>query len=116
MKTILATVLAIGLLTACTLAGQREDARIRVYKPDGSRQCEEGSGIGAQAMKQELHGIRVYAAEKQMLYGVMFPTVCGGQTGNINVYTIAAKDQAEAQKRGFAVLPESKHKTGFSID
>ena len=95
------------LLTACTHSDGLQSAgqhHIQIYKSDGARQCE-GGGISPEAMRSELQGIRVYAAGKSILRGVMFPAVCGGGTGSINVYTIAAKDQAEAQKRGFVVLP-----------
>ena len=55
-------------------------------------------------MKSQLQGIRVYAAEKQVLRGMMFPAVCGGQTGSINVYIISGRDLPEAEKRGFSIL------------
>lgn len=77
---------------------------MQIYKPDGSRQCG-GSGISPAVMEKELQGIRVYAAGKQTLRGVMFPAVCGGQTGRVNVYTIAERGLPEAKKRGFAILP-----------
>ena len=76
-----------------------------MFKSDGSRQCE-GGGISPEAMKSQLQGIRVYAAEKQVLRGMMFPAVCGGQTGSINVYTIAEQDLSEAGKRGFNILKQ----------
>ncbi len=113
MRTVLAIILAGNVLAACAFGGQQEVERVRIYKSDGSRQCESG-GISPETMKTELQGIRVYTAKKQVLHGVMFPAVCGGKTGNINVYTIAAKDQAEAQKRGFFVFPKPKKSNRIS--
>lgn len=80
-----------------------------VYKSDGARQCE-GGGIAPEIMLKELDGIHVYAARKQLMQGVMVPAVCGGTTGSINVYNIAAEDQAAAEQRGFGVLPPRKNK------
>ena len=56
-------------------------------------------------MQAELVGIRVHAAEKSHLPDVMFPAVCGGGTGSINVYTIDAQQRGQAEQRGFALLP-----------
>ena len=103
-----ATLTCVLLLTACSHSGDLQRSHqqhIQIYKPDGARQCE-GGGISPEAMQSELQGIRVYSARKSILSGMMFPTVCGGITGSINVYTIAAKNQAEAQQRGFSVLPQ----------
>ncbi|WP_373824023.1 hypothetical protein [Neisseria dentiae] len=103
---------AILSLTACAHsdglnkpATKPSEERIRIYKSDGSRQCE-GGGTSLEAMKSQLQGIRVYTAEKQVLHGMMFPAVCGGQTGSINVYTIAEQDLPEAEKRGFNILKQ----------
>ena len=109
MKSVL-TILATALLfTACAHTPQAPAAQIQVYKSDGARQCE-GGGIAPEIMLKELDGIHVYAARKQLMQGVMVPAVCGGTTGSINVYNIAAEDQAAAEQRGFAVLPPRKNK------
>ena len=90
------------LLTACaSLSGS---PTVQVYKLDGARQCE-GEGISVAAMQAELAGIGVHAAEKSHLPDVMFPAVCGGGTGSINVYTIDAQQRGQAEQRGFALLP-----------
>lgn len=93
-------------LTACTHLS--DGYTVQVYKSDGSRQCE-GAGLSAEIMQQELDGIRVYAAGKSVLQGVAFPAACGYGTGSVNVYTIDAKRQAEAEKRGFNVLNQQLH-------
>ncbi|PSJ80433.1 hypothetical protein C7N83_06440 [Neisseria iguanae] len=75
-----------------------------VYKSDGSRQCESGSGVSVQEMLRELGSIKVYAAQADVLHGVAFPAVCGGGTPNINVYVIDAKNLKKVQQRGFHLL------------
>ena len=88
-------------LASCTAVSDGQT--IQDYKPDGARQSE-GAGISVQEMQKELSGIRVYGAEKSALQGVMFPAVCGGGTGSINVYTITEADVIKAQARGFQLL------------
>lgn len=72
MKPIFSAALWTGILslTACTHSDRLNkpetkpsEERVRIYKSDGSRQCQ-GGGISPEAMKKELQGIRVYAAEK----------------------------------------------------
>lgn len=99
--------LAALLLAACAHTGTTPAGRIQVYKSDGARQCE-GGGISPETMRQELRGIRVYAAAKQHLQGMMFPAVCGGATGSINVYTIDAANREKAHERGFQALPQNR--------
>ena len=87
-------------LTACAADGDR----IQVDQYDGSRQCAD-AGMSVQDMQVQLQGITVYAAAKGQLPGVVFPAVCGGATGRINLYTIDAHQRGAALARGFAVLP-----------
>ena len=97
------------LLTACAShsgslkAPSRAATRIEVYRSDNAIQCQ-GGGISPEAMQRELSGIQVFAARKDELRGVAFPSVCGGATGSINVYTIQQADQAAAEQRGFHVF------------
>ena len=97
------------LLTACAShsvslkAPSRAATRIEVYRSDNAIQCQ-GGGISPEAMQRELSGIQVFAARKDELRGVAFPSVCGGATGSINVYTIQQADQAAAEQRGFRVF------------
>lgn len=109
MKPIFFTALSASvLLAACVQTSgtakpetnPQAEERVQIYKSDGAQQCY-GGGTSPAAMQRELQGIRVYAAGKSVLRGVMFPAVCGGGTGSINVYTIAARDLPEAGKRGF---------------
>ena len=103
MNKLIPFILSIAL-AACVAVSDGQT--IRVYKPDGARQCE-GAGISVQEMQKELAGILVYGAEKSALQDVMFPAVCGGGTGSVNVYTIAEADVKQAQARGFALLSQN---------
>ena len=91
------------LLAACAShsgslkAASRAATRIEVYR-------SQGGGISPEAIQRELSGIQVFAARKDELRGVAFPSVCGGATGSINVYTIQQADQAAAEQRGFRVF------------
>ena len=98
-------------LTACTATSSHTStAQVDVYKSDGSQQCS-GGGVSPEQMQQaELKGMTVLSARKDDLRGVAFPAVCGGDTGKVNVHTIATSDLAKAQQRGFIIFQtESSH-------
>lgn len=97
-----ALLLAICFQAACVSAPDSA-ARVDVYKSDGSRQCQD-NGVPPEAMQTQLDDIRVYAARKDHLRGMMFPAVCGGITGSVNVYTIDKEALPRAEKLGFAVF------------
>ena len=82
-------------LTACqSISGSLKT--VDVYRSDNARQCEKNSGITPETMRRDLGDIHVYQMRKDYLRGMMFPTVCGGATGSVNVYTIDAYNvQAE---------------------
>ncbi len=96
-----------SLLLAMTAAaadnlGQDFARQIKVFKYDQSTQCND-NGIPLEEMKQELTdaGIQVYCAQKGN-DGNPYPAVCGGATGNINIYLIGTADLRLAQRLGFA--------------
>lgn len=72
---------------------------VRVFKPDGSKQCE-GGGVELADMEKQLKGIRIVSREKAN-DGKMRIQMCGADTGQINVYEIPSGDLAKAQKAGF---------------
>lgn len=74
---------------------------IFVSKADDSKQCEAASGVSLSAMQTQLTGITVYSATKKS-DGLMHITLCGAETGNYNVYEIAATDVETAKKLGFS--------------
>lgn len=83
------------------LAEERAN-RIEVYKSDGSRQCA-GAGIEPQTMVKELDGIAIYGSRKDQL-DRMYPSVCGGGTGSVNVFTIDKADLEKATNLGFEIF------------
>jgi hypothetical protein len=76
---------------------------IRIYKADGSRQCEKKSGIPLDIMERELAGIVVKSRDKRN-DGLMHVQVCGSPSGMINVYEINAEFLKQAEQRGFKRL------------
>lgn len=78
----------------------------KVFKYDGSRQCEN-AGIPLDEMAQELisGGVDVICAQKAS-NGMMYPAVCGAGTGAINVYLIHPENLADAEALGFNSVNE----------
>ncbi|AZZ36810.1 hypothetical protein CIK05_08415 [Bdellovibrio sp. qaytius] len=74
--------------------------KIKIYKPDGSVQCEQGTGTPAPEMAKQLGDIKVYSSENKH-DGLIRTQVCGNATGHCNVYEINESDFAKAEKLGF---------------
>jgi hypothetical protein len=81
--------------------------RSRVYKPDGSRQCEKRGGNSVELVERELAGIPVYQREKRS-DGLMHIQVCGSPTGMINIYEIDSSNLKKAEERGFKKWEEGR--------
>lgn len=77
-----------------------ETIRARVYKPDGSRQCEKSAGIALETMERELAGFVVHNREKRK-DGLMHIQICGSPSGMINLFEIDASFVKQAEQRGF---------------
>lgn len=82
-----------------------EITKVRVYKPDGSKQCGQGKAIDLKVMEKQLTkaGIKVFSSSKQP-DGMMHPQVCGAATGMANTYVISSADLKKAEKLGFSRL------------
>lgn len=80
--------------------------QVKVFKYDQSTQCNQ-DGVSLYEMQQELTnaGVTVHCAQKGH-DGLLYPAVCGGATGTINVYLIDRRDFGQAVRLGFA--PVSK--------
>lgn len=100
--------LVVCFQAACVSTTITPPKTIDVYKSDGARQCQ-GEGVSPQAMQSELDGVKVYTARKDYLRGMMYPSVCGGMTGSVNVYTIAIDMLKTAQQRGFEVFKTEEY-------
>lgn len=79
----------------------KSKATIKVYKYDGSVQCEN-EGIALDDMEHELTnaGITVYCSKKGF-DGLAYPAACGNATGVINIYEIERIDLEIAEDLGF---------------
>ncbi len=75
-------------------------ARVRVFKQDGSQQCETRKKTELSVMQKELGSITVFSAESKH-DGLMRIQMCGHPTGNCNVYEILSADMDKALKLGF---------------
>jgi hypothetical protein len=78
----------------------------KVFKYDGSTQCNE-DGIPLEKMKRKLMaaGNDVKCSQKAH-DGLLYPAVCDGATGNINVYLIHPHNIPDAEKLGFRSVSE----------
>lgn len=74
--------------------------KIKIYKPDGSIQCEQGTGVSPADMAKQLGDVKVFSSEKKH-DGLIRTQVCGNATGNCNVFEINEADFAKAEKLGF---------------
>lgn len=74
--------------------------KVKVYKADGTLQCNQGARISLEEMQKQLPGINVFSKENKH-DGMMRIQLCGTPTGNSNVYEIDRKDLDAAIKAGF---------------
>lgn len=74
---------------------------IKVFKYDGSLQCQS-QGIELDTMAFELinAGIDIVCSQKGH-DGMVYTTVCGADTGNINIYSINTSNLPDAENLGF---------------
>lgn len=78
---------------------------VEVFRPDGSRQCEAGSGVPLAAMVAELTAAGVLVLDQRTGNdGVMRIAVCGAPTGSIHIFRIGAAGLATALAMGFRPL------------
>jgi hypothetical protein len=75
-------------------------ARVKVFKYDGSLQCGMGKPTGIADMQKDLKGFAVYSAENKT-DNLMHIQACGTPTGRANVYEIDRNSLEEVKKKGF---------------
>ena len=82
---------------------------LRIYRLDGSRQCEEGTGRSLERDSRALRrlGIRIRAMKKLHHPTMIVIMMCGAQSARANTYVIAERDWHRHSKRlkGFARWP-----------
>ena len=74
--------------------------KVKVAKPDGTLQCNQGKLIPLTDMQKDLKDLTVFSALNQN-DGMMRIQVCGSPTGNHNVYEILETDLEKAKSFGF---------------
>lgn len=79
---------------------------VKVFKFDGSLQCNQGSPISLDAMKSDLSEIQIISSEKRH-DGMMRIQVCGQPTGQCNVFEIPEIDLEKAKNKGFKVWKQN---------
>ena len=74
----------------------------KVFHYSGAVQCQPTSGISLAEMQMQLTnaGIDVVCAQTGA-DGMNYPAVCGGQTGEINIYQIREENLEDAINLGF---------------
>lgn len=82
------------------MVSENQNKKIKVYKLDGSKQCEQGTGVAVTEMAKELVGIKIYKSEKKH-DGLLRIQVCGQPTGECNIFEISETDFSKAEKLGF---------------
>jgi len=93
---------------------EQSQEQTKVFKYDGSLQCEHGeTPIDDMRLDLAKAGIDVICTQKGY-DGYMHASVCGGPTGNINVFVIYSSNVPDAEKLGFksiSELPDYQDKT-----
>src|SRR3989304_5943814 len=101
-------ILSIGcLLMACAAPPQvsADAPAVEIYKPDGSRQCEPGSGVSLSDMEKTLTDAGIPVSSSRRDHDCFFRlAVCGAGTSNINIYEIREDQLPAAQGLGFIPL------------
>ena len=75
---------------------------IKVFKPDGSLQCNQGKSFSVKDMEADLKDVKVISSEKKH-DGLMRIQVCGQPTGMSNVFEISDSDLEKAKTHGFKI-------------
>ena len=75
---------------------------VRVYKSSEKKLCEPDSGININEMEQEFADPKIVVYQRYKAFdGRSYPFVCGGDTGEINVYLIERQRLSDSMLLGF---------------
>jgi len=105
--------LSLSLVFVCLLvpahAGQSGATETTyVYKPDGTRHCNNAPGISLDSMAQELVGSGIVVLSQRKTYdGREGVALCGDPTGSINAYEIGKSKLSKALELGFKRLDKA---------
>ncbi len=95
-----------------------EEGHALVYTSNGSKQCESGSDAPETTAKRLTDkGIDVISSHCGDLTGIMYPAVCGGGTGQINLHAINSQNIPDAKNIGFAAVSDlhAEFGEGFQV-
>ncbi|WP_295797716.1 hypothetical protein [uncultured Microbulbifer sp.] len=92
-------------------ANSNSGATLWVTQPRGNRQCE-GGGISLEQSRATLEGNGISVAESRCAVRTdrMYPSVCGGATGDILVHRIPASMLDAALQLGFDPASQVPHR------
>lgn len=100
-----------ALIVLCSVAGASAQAAetLRIYRLDGSRQCEEGTGRSLARDAQALRrlGIAIRSMRKLQHPSMITILMCGVPSARANTYVIRAGDWRRYRKqlKGFQLWP-----------
>lgn len=89
----------------------RTPGRVWISRPDGSLQCQNGSGKSVSESARDLAGVVVYRRETR-LDGLMRVQLCGTPTGRLHVFEIDERRLKEAERRGFTLYQSNQEGAG----
>lgn len=97
-------------LVAChgtEVAGNAPESYVDVYVSAKAIQCEYSGDSAEKTAKVLIDAdVAVKTSQCASMTDVMFPAVCGGGSGEINIHTIATGDLPKAKAAGFAPVSE----------
>lgn len=99
---------AFAVVSSLAIPAQAAET-LRIYRLDGSRQCEEGTGrsLARDALALRRLGIPIHSMAKRNHPTMLVIMMCGAQSARANTYVIAARDWRRHGKRlkGFDTWP-----------
>ncbi len=100
MKNLLLIIVALFLFTACE--SEKAEGTVLIFKYKDSVQCNFDSGVPLETMAAELSDANVdVLCSTQTHDGNAVITVCGAETGVINVFKIPSPSLIAAENLGF---------------
>lgn len=102
--------LSLFTIASCVMAVDSKNQNpVSVVISNGKTQCQNNA-LPISITKNYLLdvGIEVRTQHCGILNGVMYPSVCGGRTGQLHVFTITRDNIIKAQELGFEALTHPK--------
>ncbi|MDD1782759.1 hypothetical protein LRP49_16420 [Enterovibrio sp. ZSDZ35] len=117
VQTNLKLIAVVGMALAVASCAIKQPETTDVYIPKGAIQCEtQGMTLSESTQRLASVGVTSVSAQCAEITGVMHSAVCGGQTGEIIVHTIATKEVLLAEQAGYKgvkALQSTGNDTGY---